>query len=112
MTSLLHTENISRVFGGLTAVESLSIDVGPREILGIIGPNGAGKTTAINVISGTYKPSSGKVFFEGTEITGMSPHALVKLGLIRTFQATTVFGKATVLENVLRGTFSWSYPGF
>jgi len=112
MSALLQVDGLSRNFGGLAAVSGIGLDVQEREILGIIGPNGAGKTTAINLISGVIKPSSGIVRFKGEEVTGLPPHVLVRKGLARTFQATTVFGNRTVRENCLRGAFLILYPGF
>jgi len=77
----------------------------------VIGPNGAGKTTAVNLISGVLKPTGGKVVMAGREVTGLPPHVLVEAGLVRTFQATVVYGARTVRENLLRGAFRQIYPG-
>ena len=112
MSALLETEKICKSFGALEAVKDLTFQVNEKEILGIIGPNGAGKTTAINLISGTDSVSAGRVKFEGREVTGMAPHVLVKQGLVRTFQATLVYGGRTVRENALNGAFLHLYPGF
>ena len=112
MSALLEVEGLSRNFGGLAAVSGISLEVQEREVFGIIGPNGAGKTTAINLISGVIKPSSGRVCFRGDDVTGLPPHVLVRKGLARTFQATTVFGQRSVYENCLRGAFLHLYPGF
>ncbi|ALL69929.1 Branched-chain amino acid transport ATP-binding protein LivG (plasmid) [Paraburkholderia caribensis MBA4] len=109
---LLKIEKLSRHFGGLAAVSDLNFHVGEREILGIIGPNGAGKTTAINLVSGVIKPSSGRVLFDGEEVTGLLPHVLARKGLVRTFQSTTVYGTQTVYENAVRGAWLGLYPGF
>jgi len=111
MTQLLTVERLSKTFGGLEAVADLSFDVSEREILGIIGPNGAGKTTAVNLISGVIKPSGGRVLLGGKDVTGHAPHTLVESGLVRTFQATTVYAGQTVRENLLRGAFRDIYPG-
>ena len=111
MTRILSVERLSKSFGGLQAVADLSFDVGTAEILGIIGPNGAGKTTAVNLVSGVIKPTSGKVTLGGRNVTGQAPHVLVESGLVRTFQATTVFAGQTVRENLLRGAFREIYPG-
>jgi branched-chain amino acid transport system ATP-binding protein len=111
MTRLLAVEGLSKSFGGLQAVAELSFDVEDGEILGLIGPNGAGKTTAVNLISGVIKPTSGRVRMGGEDVTGLAPHILVRSGLVRTFQATTVFGQQTVRENLLRGAFCDIYPG-
>ncbi len=101
--TILETRNLTRRFGGLTAVNELSFAVEPGEIRGLIGPNGAGKTTIFNVISGFYPPSSGQVFYHGRDISGMKTSAIAKLGLIRTFQGTTLFQEFTVLDNVMVG---------
>jgi branched-chain amino acid transport system ATP-binding protein len=112
MTQLLSVAGLCKRFGGLEAVSDLSFNVGEGEILGIIGPNGAGKTTAVNLISGVIKPTSGRVLLAGTDATGLAPHALVERGLVRTFQATTVYANRSVRENMLRGAYRDIYPGF
>ena len=112
MPGILEVQSLSRHFGGLKAVDELSFTVEEGEILGIIGPNGAGKTTAVNLVSGVIPPTSGRVAFRGEPITGLSPHVLVEKGLVRTFQATTVWTGCTVRENALRGAFRHLYPGF
>lgn len=112
MTALLEVREISRQFGGVKAVSGLSFGVSRGEILGIIGPNGAGKTTVVNLISGVVRPSSGAVTFDGKNVTGFAPHRLARLGLVRTFQSTAVYGGRTVRENALRGAFLRLYPGF
>lgn len=112
MAALLEVKQLSRHFGGLKAVDELSFHVEQGEILGIIGPNGAGKTTAVNLVSGVTPPTAGSVDFAGERITGLSPHVLVGKGLVRTFQATTVWTGCTVRENALRGAFRHIYPGF
>jgi len=111
MSALLEVERLSRSFGGLKAVSDLSFTVAPEEIFGIIGPNGAGKSTAIHLVSGVIKPSAGVVRFAGKDVTGHLPHRLVRHGLVRTFQSTTVFGDSTVAENCRRGGFLARYPG-
>jgi len=111
MTRLLSVERLSKSFGGLQAVADLSFEVIESEILGIIGPNGAGKTTAVNLVSGVIKPTGGRVTLGGKDVTGLPPHVLVESGLVRTFQATTVFAGQTVRENLLRGAFREIYPG-
>jgi branched-chain amino acid transport system ATP-binding protein len=111
VTTLLSVKDLSKNFGGLQAVSDLSFDVGEGEILGIIGPNGAGKTTAVNLVSGVIQPTSGSVSLNGRNVTGFAPHRLVESGLVRTFQATTVFAGQTVRENLLRGAFRQIYPG-
>lgn len=99
--SYLRTENITKRFGGLIALKRVSIEVPSKRIVMLIGPNGSGKTTLINVISGMYKPESGKVLFDKNEITGLPPHKIYSLGIVRTFQIPSLFLKLTVLENLL-----------
>jgi branched-chain amino acid transport system ATP-binding protein len=111
MTQLLSVQQLSKSFGGLQAVADLSFEVDAGEILGIIGPNGAGKTTAVNLVSGVIAPTGGKVMLGGRDVTGRAPHVLVEAGLVRTFQATTVYAGQTVRENLLRGAFRDIYPG-
>lgn len=111
MGPLLKVEQLSKRFGGLQAVADLSYEVREREIVGIIGPNGAGKTTAVNLVSGVIEPSSGRVLLDGRNVTGQAPHRLVESGLVRTFQATTVYAGSTVRENLRRGAFRLIYPG-
>ncbi len=101
--AILEVQSLTRRFGGLTAVDGLSFAVEPNEIRGLIGPNGAGKTTTFNVISGFYAPSSGRVVYDGRDISGLKTSAIAELGLIRTFQSTTLFQEFTVLDNVLVG---------
>ena len=101
MGSLLQTIEVNKQFGGLAAVTALNMDVQAGEIIGLIGPNGAGKTTSFNLITGVYKPTSGKVLFHGKDITGLKPHAITHLGVARTFQNIRLFKEMSVLENVL-----------
>lgn len=98
---LLNVENLSKNFGGITAVSDLSFHVDKGEIVGIIGPNGAGKTTVFNLITGVYQPTTGKVTFDGADITGHASEAVVKAGITRTFQNIRLFNKLTVIENVI-----------
>jgi branched-chain amino acid transport system ATP-binding protein len=112
MSDLLTVEGLSRHFGGVKAVNDLSLTVQEGEILGVIGPNGAGKTTSINLVSGVARPDEGTVVFDNQTVTGKAPHLLARMGLVRTFQATTVFPERSVHENVLRGTYLSRYPGF
>jgi len=112
MTALLEVGGLSRNFGGLAAVSDVSFTVPESEILGLIGPNGAGKTTVVNLISGVIRPSAGRIVFAGRDVTSAAPHRLAAMGLVRTFQSTTVFPARTVRENALRGAYLHSWPGF
>ncbi|RJQ85657.1 MAG: ABC transporter ATP-binding protein [Desulfobacteraceae bacterium] len=100
MTAFLCTENLCRHFGGITATDCVCIEFDKNGLRSIIGPNGAGKTTFINIITGRIPASSGKVFFQGAEITNRPTHELVKMGICRTFQITSIFHNLTVFENV------------
>jgi branched-chain amino acid transport system ATP-binding protein len=104
--TLLEVHNITKRFGGLVAVNDLSLSVSKGEILGMIGPNGAGKTTAFNMISGYYEPNEGQVIFDGKDITGLRPHQVCKLGLARTFQIVKPFPQLSVLDNVIVGAYN------
>ncbi len=98
---LLRVDSVTRSFGGLRAVNECSLEVSEGSITGLIGPNGAGKTTLFNIISGFLKPSSGHIFFAGERIDGISPHAVFKRGLVRTFQIPRELGTMSVLENLM-----------
>lgn len=100
---ILDAQNVVKNFGGLTAVNHVSLQVEPGQIVGLIGPNGAGKTTFLNSVAGTYRPSSGRVFFMGEDTTGASAEVMCKKGLSRTFQIPRPFPKLTALENVMVG---------
>jgi branched-chain amino acid transport system ATP-binding protein len=101
MGVLLETVDIHKQFGGLSAVSAFDIRVEEGEIVGLIGPNGAGKTTSFNLITGVYKPTRGRVLFDGRNITGMASHDITRLGIARTFQNIRLFKDMSVLENVL-----------
>lgn len=100
---MLEVVGVSKYFGGLAAVKQVDVTLCKGEILGVIGPNGAGKTTLFNVISGLYKPTTGKVSFEGEDITGLGMHNIVRKGIARTFQLVRPFSGMTVLENAMVG---------
>jgi branched-chain amino acid transport system ATP-binding protein len=100
---LLELRNVTRRFGGVVALDDVSLAVDEGEIAGLIGPNGAGKTTAFNVITRLYKPDSGDVLFGGESLLGTAPHKVVRRGVARTFQNVELFSTMTVLENVLVG---------
>jgi branched-chain amino acid transport system ATP-binding protein len=99
--NMLRTENATIKFGGLIAVNDFNLELNKGEIIALIGPNGAGKTTAFNIITGVYKPTTGKVFFKDKEITGTRPDLITKLGIARTFQNIRLFKDLSVLDNVL-----------
>ncbi len=101
--SLLTLENVVKTFGGLTAVDQVSLEVPRGSIFGLIGPNGAGKTTVFNLITGNYKPDRGQVVFNGHDVTGKITHKIVELGIARTFQTIRLFQNMSVIENVLAG---------
>jgi branched-chain amino acid transport system ATP-binding protein len=103
MDPILEAQAVCQYFGGVHAVERVSLQVYPGEIYGIIGPNGSGKSTLFNALTGIYKPSSGRFFFEGKDITGLEPHVIVRHGISRTFQNLRTFASMTVLENVVVG---------
>ncbi|WP_029584111.1 ABC transporter ATP-binding protein [Bradyrhizobium sp. URHD0069] len=108
-TDLLEVSHVAVRFGGLVAIADMTFSVAPGKIVSLIGPNGAGKTTAFNVITGYLRPSAGRVLFKGRDLTQMSPPEIAELGVVRTFQRTSVFNACTVLESVvtalhLRGT--------
>jgi len=99
----LRLENVSKSFGGLRAVSDLSFEAKRGVVTGLIGPNGAGKTTVVNLISGILAPTNGRVFFEGRDITTLSPTDVALTGVVRTFQTVRLLGETTVLENVMLG---------
>jgi branched-chain amino acid transport system ATP-binding protein len=99
--TLLEMKNVSIHFGGLKVIENLNLTANPGELLGLIGPNGAGKTTAFNLISGVYKPSHGKIFFNGSRISDVSTHKIAKRGIVRTFQNIRLFKELSVLTNIM-----------
>jgi len=102
-TVLLSVEGLSIRFGGLVAVDNATFEVRAGEVLSLIGPNGAGKTTAFNAITGYLAPSAGEIRFRGARLNGLKPNRIAALGLVRTFQKTSVFGGRSVLENILIG---------
>ncbi len=100
---ILKAEGVSKIFGGLVAVNEVSFEVSEGEIFGVIGPNGAGKTTLFNVISGVYYPEKGRVFFKGKDITKLPAYKRARLGIARTHQIVKPLNELTVLENVMVG---------
>jgi branched-chain amino acid transport system ATP-binding protein len=101
--AILELKDVTKKFGGLTAVDGVCLKVEENQICALIGPNGAGKTTVFNMITGAYQVSSGDVIFDGKSICGKKSHQIVKLGIARTFQNIRLFKSATVLENVMTG---------
>jgi branched-chain amino acid transport system ATP-binding protein len=102
---ILQSHDLVKSFGGVTAINHLSLEVEKGTVFGIIGPNGSGKTTFFNLVTGMYPVTSGKVTFNGKGITGLRPHQIAELGIGRTFQIPAPFTKMTVLENVMVSTF-------
>jgi branched-chain amino acid transport system ATP-binding protein len=100
---MLEIQNLTKRFGGLSAVHDISISFEKNKINAIIGPNGAGKTTFFNLISGAMPPTSGKIVFDGKDVTGLRADQVAQLGVSRTFQATTLFERASVLDNLIVG---------
>jgi branched-chain amino acid transport system ATP-binding protein len=107
---LLQLTGVSRSFGGVAAVRSVNLQVESGEIVGLIGPNGAGKTTLFNLITGTFRPNSGTIVFDGRDITRLAPHARCKLGIARTFQLVRPFPNLSVLDNVAVGSIYGRQP--
>jgi branched-chain amino acid transport system ATP-binding protein len=108
---MLRLQGITKIFGGLIALEEVSYSVEDGTITGIIGPNGAGKTTLFNIVSGIYPQNSGNVYLGGKNISRFAPEKLARLGLVRTFQNVELFGQMTVLENVMVGLHTKSKSG-
>jgi branched-chain amino acid transport system ATP-binding protein len=104
VAALLSAENVTRRFGGVVALDEVSLRVEQGQIAGLIGPNGAGKTTAFNVITRLYKPDSGSVTFDGRDLLRLPPYRIAQVGISRTFQNVVLFANLTVLDNVLVGT--------
>lgn len=100
MSAILETRQLRKEFGGLVAVDDMTVDIEAGTLHSIIGPNGAGKTTFFNLVSGTLKPTSGRVFYKGDDITGVAMHRTIHKGIGRSFQITNIFPNLTVLENV------------
>jgi len=99
----LQLQELSKAFNGIYALSNINFTINEGEIVGLVGPNGAGKTTLFNLISGRLRPGSGKILFEGKDITGFKPHAVCKLGISRTFQSSRPFSRMSTLHNVLAG---------
>ena len=102
-TALLELEKVTMRFGGVTALQDVTLSIQPKEILGLIGPNGAGKTTIFNVITGVFEPSEGDIRFDGSSIVGKKRYQITKAGIARTFQNIRLFPDMSALENVMVG---------
>ncbi len=102
-SALMTVQGVSKVFGGLTAVADVSFSIPTNAIVSVIGPNGAGKTTFFNMLTGLYKPTTGRITFLGRDVTGTRPDKITTMGVARTFQNIRLFGTMTALENVLVG---------
>src|SRR5258708_40306003 len=98
--SLLRIEKVTKQVRGLAAVRDVSLEIRRGDLSGLIGPNGAGKTTLFNVVSGFLAPTRGRIFFDGEDVTALSPHTLAARGLVRTFQGARVFPKLTIRESL------------
>ena len=101
--SQLVVSSVSKHFGGVRAVEGMTLSVSLGELISVIGPNGAGKTSLLNMISGFYRPDTGSIIFEGADLTGMPPSRIAAKGIARTFQNIALFGGMTVLDNIMLG---------
>ncbi|MGH3443966.1 MAG: ABC transporter ATP-binding protein [Nocardioidaceae bacterium] len=110
--ALFAMAGVSVGFGGVQALSAVSLEVAPRQVLGVIGPNGAGKTTLFNVACGFVRPDSGTIHWRGRELVGLRPHQLAGLGIARTLQGLGLFEKMTVLENALVGADTHAHAGF
>src|ERR1700674_5333031 len=109
--AVLEIRDMTRRFGGLTAVDHFDIDVNDGEIVSLVGPNGAGKTTVFNLISGVLRPTAGSIRLRGRELVGEPAHRITRHGVARTFQNIRVFPQLTVRENILLGTHHWTRSG-
>ena len=108
---VLEIKNITKNFGGISALTDVSFTINKGEIFGLIGPNGAGKTTMFNMITNMFAPTSGEIIFDGEQITGIKPYQITDKGICRTFQNIRLFPQMTVLENVMVGGHSRSHSG-
>ena len=102
---ILVTEGMTKHFGGVKALENVDLDIKEGTVHGLIGPNGSGKTTTFNVVSGVYAPTSGKIIFQGEDISGMKPHIIADKGISRTFQIPKTMTRLSVLDNVMAGRY-------
>ena len=100
---VLQCQDVARSFGGLKALKGVSLTIDPGQIFGLVGPNGSGKTTLVNAITGFYPPQQGRILYRGSDITGIRPHRVARLGIARTFQNLALFRGMSVLDNILMG---------
>lgn len=108
---MLELSGITRIFGGVTALEDVSFSIAKGDITGVIGPNGAGKTTLFNIITGIYSQTAGRVLLNGNDVSGLPPEKLARLGMVRTFQNIELFDRMSVLENIMVGLHTRSSSG-
>ncbi len=111
MDAALETHGLRKRFGGLLATNDVSLSVGRGEVRGLIGPNGAGKTTLVNLVTGVYEPDAGEVKLAGQSLSGLAMHEIARLGLVRSFQVTRLFGGMTVRENLMTAFLARRRPG-
>ncbi|NIA25710.1 MAG: ATP-binding cassette domain-containing protein [Gammaproteobacteria bacterium] len=111
MSHLLELKGVSKRFGGVQAVVNMDLHADLGEILGVIGPNGAGKTTLFNIVTGFYRPDSGKIRFDGHNVVGFKPNQVARIGIARTFQAVRLFANMTVIENAMVGQHTRTKSG-
>src|SRR5438874_13695988 len=109
--ALLSVQKVTKRFGGIVAVDGVSLDVGLGEIVGLIGPNGAGKTTLFNLITGIYRPDAGDILLEGESLVGLQPHQISQRGVSRTFQTLRLFLNMSVIENVMAAAYGNTRAG-
>lgn len=101
MTAILDTKGVEKDFGGLKALDGITLEVPPNAIVSVIGPNGSGKTTFLNCVGGIYVPEKGRIRYKGQSLVGRKPHEIANLGIIRTFQISRIFKKISVIDNIL-----------
>jgi branched-chain amino acid transport system ATP-binding protein len=110
-TPLVQVEDVTVRFGGVMALDGVSFDVAAGSLTAVIGPNGAGKTSLFNCMSGIYRPTSGRILCDGTDVTRLSQHRIARLGVARTFQTPALFGGLSVLENIMLGRYRHTRAG-
>ena len=103
--AILEIRGLKKDFGGLTALDHLDVNISEGEIIGLVGPNGSGKTTWINVVTGFLKPTAGSMLYKGQSIVGLEPYQIAEMGIIRTFQLTSMFSNLTARENIISGRY-------